>query len=54
MVDNRTNYAKDIASLIRETYGEKIKVFDAEIPHSVRAAEIVKPHFISGDFRRLF
>ena len=40
MVDNRTNYAKDIASLIRETYGEKIKVFDAEIPHSVRTAEI--------------
>ena len=32
MVDNRTNYAKDIASLIRETYGEKIKVFDTEIP----------------------
>lgn len=40
MVDNRTNYAKDIASLIRETYGEKIKVFDTEIPHSVRVAEI--------------
>ena len=40
MVDNRTNYAKDISSLIRETYGEKIKVFDTEIPHSVRAAEI--------------
>ena len=40
MVDNRTNYAKDIASLIRETYGDKIKVFDTEIPQSVRAAEI--------------
>ena len=40
MVDNRTNYAKDISSLIRETYGERIKVFDTEIPHSVRAAEI--------------
>ena len=40
MVDNRTNYAKDIAGLIRETYGDKIKVFDTEIPQSVRAAEI--------------
>ena len=40
MVDGRTNYAKDISSLIRETYGSKIKVFGTEIPHSVRAAEI--------------
>ena len=40
MVDGRTNYAKDISSLIRETYGAKIKVFDAVIPRSTRAAEI--------------
>lgn len=40
MVDSRTNYAKDISSLIRETYGKKINIFDTEIPHSVRAAEI--------------
>ena len=40
MVDGRTNYAKDISNLIRETYGSKIKVFGTEIPHSVRAAEI--------------
>ena len=40
MVDNRTNYAKDMAELLRETYGGKIKVFDTDIPHSVRAAEI--------------
>ena len=40
MVDGRTNNAKEISSLIRETYGGKIKVFDTEIPHSVRAAEI--------------
>lgn len=40
MVDGRTNYAKDISNLIRETYGSKIKVFDTDIPHSVRAAEI--------------
>ena len=40
MVDSRTNNARMISSLIRDTYGGKIKVFDAEIPHSVRAAEI--------------
>ena len=40
MVDARTNNAKEITQLIRDTYGDKIKVFDAEIPHSVRAAEI--------------
>ena len=40
MVDGRTNYAKDISGLIRETYGSKIKVFTTDIPHSVRAAEI--------------
>jgi len=40
MVDIRTNYAKEISSLLRDTYGSKLKVFDAEIPHSVRAAEI--------------
>ena len=40
MVDARTNDAKDISQLIRDTYGGKIKVFDADIPRSVRAAEI--------------
>jgi chromosome partitioning protein len=40
MVDNRTNYTKEISALLRETYGGKIKVFATEIPHSVRAAEI--------------
>ncbi|MBR5649242.1 ParA family protein [Pseudobutyrivibrio sp.] len=40
MVDNRTNYAKDISNLIRDTYGSKLKVYNTEIPHSVRAAEI--------------
>ena len=39
MVDARTNFAKDISSLIREAYGSKIKVFRSEIPHSVRAKE---------------
>ena len=40
MVDNRTNFAKEISALLRETYGSKIKVFGSEIPHSVRAKEI--------------
>ena len=40
MVDSRKNNSKEIASLLRSTYGPKIKVFDTEIPRSVRAAEI--------------
>lgn len=40
MVDSRTNNAKEIAALIREAYGSRLKVFDVEIPRSVRAAEI--------------
>ena len=40
MVDSRTNDAKDISQLIRDTYGGKIKVYDTDIPRSVRAAEI--------------
>ena len=39
MVDNRTNDAREISTLLRETYGTKLKVFDSTIPHSVRAAE---------------
>lgn len=39
MVDGRTNNAKEITALIRETYGGKIKVFETAIPNSVRAAE---------------
>ena len=40
MVDSRTNYSKEISALLRDTYGSKLKVFDVEIPNSVRAAEI--------------
>ena len=40
MVDGRTNYGKEISSLIRDTYGGHIKIFESEIPRSVRAAEI--------------
>ena len=40
MVDNRTNYARDIQQLLQEVYGSKIKIFEHPIPMSVRAAEI--------------
>lgn len=40
MVDNRTNYSKDIIDLLSENYGEKVKIFKNEIPNSVRASEI--------------
>ncbi len=40
MVDGRTNFAKDISTLVRETYEVSIKVFKADIPRSVKAAEI--------------
>ena len=39
MVDGRTNFAREISTLLRETYGGKIKVFQTEVPHSVRAKE---------------
>ena len=39
MVDNRTNNAKDIISSLRSSMGTNIRVFETEIPHSVRAAE---------------
>ena len=39
MTDSRTNYGKQIDTLIRQAYGSKIKVFSQTIPRSVRAAE---------------
>lgn len=40
MVDSRTNYAREVSALLRDTYGSKLKVFASDIPQSVRAAEI--------------
>lgn len=40
MVDLRTNDAKEISQLIRDAYGGKLRVYDTDIPRSVRAAEI--------------
>lgn len=39
MVDERTRNARGIVELVREIYGKEIRVFDAMIPHSVRAKE---------------
>lgn len=39
MVDQRTNYAREVSDLLRRTYGGKVRVFSTDIPHSVRAAE---------------
>lgn len=39
MVDNRTNFAKDISFILRRDYGDKLCVFKTEIPLSIRAAE---------------
>lgn len=39
MMDKRPNFTKDVAGLIRSTYGGDVKVFDSEIPMSVRAME---------------
>lgn len=40
MMDSRTLYAREIAGLMRDNYGRAIHVFDTEIPHSIRAAEM--------------
>ena len=40
MVDGRTNYARDISTLLAENYGSRVRIFENSIPMSVRAAEI--------------
>ncbi len=39
MVDSRTVYAREIIELVKENYGESLRIFDTMIPFSVRAAE---------------
>jgi len=39
MVDSRTNNAKEVISSLRSGVGKHIRVFDTQIPYSVRAAE---------------
>lgn len=40
MVEERTTLAKSIMQLVRDTYGDSIRVFDARIPHSIKGAEM--------------
>lgn len=39
MLNSRTNYAKEIVSLLEEAYGGSVHIYDSKIPFSVRAAE---------------
>jgi len=39
MVDKRTNFTREIISMIETAYGERIRIFKDHIPHSVRATE---------------
>ena len=39
MVDERTNFTKDIETLIKENYGSRMRIFNTRIPFSIRAAE---------------
>ena len=48
MVDGRTNNAKNIIAALRTTLDGNIRVFDTEIPRSVRAAEA------SGEGKSIF
>ena len=40
IVDNRTNFSKDIMKLLKDNYGENLYFFKDDIPKSVRAEEI--------------
>lgn len=39
MVDNRNSFSKDICEMVRNTYGDKVRIFKENIPRSVRAEE---------------
>ena len=39
MVMPRTNISKEITATVKSAYGQRIKVFDTQIPHSIRAVE---------------
>lgn len=48
MVDSRTINARNIISSLKATIGQNIRVFDTEIPHSVRAVEYFKESRFNG------
>jgi len=39
MVDRRTNFTREIITLVENAYGDKIRIFSEHIPRSIRAAE---------------
>ena len=39
MVDRRTNYSREIIQMLRDSYGDKLNIFNNYIPSSVRAVE---------------
>ena len=39
MVMPRTNISKEITATVKSAYGQRIKVFDTQIPYSIRAVE---------------
>lgn len=39
LVDHRTNLAKEVSETLRATYGKQLRIFQAEIPLNVRAAQ---------------
>lgn len=40
LVDGRTNHAKQVEQVIRQNYGEHIRIFESKIPVGVKAAEV--------------
>ncbi len=39
MVDNRTTYSKEVIQLLKNAYGDSLKIFDTVIPRSVKQEE---------------
>lgn len=39
MLDNRANFQKEVIQIIKESYGDYIKIFESKIPTSVKVSE---------------
>ena len=39
LVDNRTNFAKEVPEIIKQSYGNRLRIFDSQIPMRIKAAE---------------
>ena len=52
MVDNRTNYARDISLMVYDTYSASIKVFGTEIPMEVFLFRQVFKKSLSCEYNR--